>query len=61
MKTVNTRIRPWPHPELEGTCWGHDCPDPVAWLILFEPPVMGTPFAAVCDKHLYEFETETSG
>jgi hypothetical protein len=41
-------------------CWVKDCTIPADWLVKFSRPVLGTPLIALCDAHLYAFETSTT-
>ena len=41
------------------TCWAKYCTTPACWLVKLSIPVIGVPGLALCDKHMYEFDTET--
>lgn len=43
------------------TCWVKHCTTPTAWLVELSRPVLGTLVTvALCDAHLYDFETSTT-
>jgi len=41
------------------TCWARQCSAAACWLVKLSNPILGTPFLTLCDRHLYEFDTET--
>jgi hypothetical protein len=43
------------------TCWYKDCAVRAGWLIHLSSPIVGAPLIALCDAHLYDFETSTQG
>lgn len=48
------------HPNV--TCWIQHCTTPATWTVLLAGAVFGTKgmLMALCDVHLYEFETQVA-
>lgn len=41
------------------TCWVSHCSAPAHCLVKLSRPIFGTPLIALCDSHVYDFETST--
>jgi hypothetical protein len=55
---VYTTYEPFPEGRT-GTCIVKDCTQPARWTAHLSRPIVGWPMLALCDIHLYDFETST--